>query len=138
LQPQRERALVRPFIDRLSVKTTSLGQRVRKLSGGNQQKIVLSKWLATQPKVLLLDEPTRGIDIQAKQEIYSIINEFAASGLAIVLVSSELPEVLVLADRILVLVEGRIGAEFARGDATEEMVLKAALPTGKRQKVNSA
>jgi ribose transport system ATP-binding protein len=138
LQPQRERAIVRNFADRLAVKTTSLGQRVRKLSGGNQQKVVLSKWLATQPKVLLLDEPTRGIDIQARQEVYSIINELADSGLAILLVSSELPEILMLADRILVLVEGRLGAEFVRGEATEETVLAAALPTAALQRVDSA
>jgi ribose transport system ATP-binding protein len=138
LQPNRERALVRPFMDRLSVKKSSLGQRVGKLSGGNQQKIVLSKWLAAQPNVLLLDEPTRGIDIQAKQEIYSIIDELAASGLAIVRVSSELPEILMLADRIVVLVEGRLAAEFARAEATEEMILKAALPAGKLQRAGFA
>jgi ribose transport system ATP-binding protein len=138
LQPNRERALVRNFTDRMAVTKASLGRRVRKLSGGNQQKIVLSKWLATQPKVLLLDEPTRGIDIQAKQEIYSIINELAASGLALVLVSSELPEILMLSDRILVLVEGRLAAEFVRGEATEETVLRAALPAGKLQRAGFA
>jgi ribose transport system ATP-binding protein len=131
LQTKRERAFVKDFVDRLGVKTTSLGQQVRRLSGGNQQKIVLSKWLATQPKLLLLDEPTRGIDIHARQEIYSIIRELARSDLAVVFASSELPEILMIADRILVLVEGRIAAEFLHGAATEEELLKAALPAGK-------
>ncbi len=96
------------------------------LSGGNQQKVVLGKWLLTEPKVLFLDEPTRGIDVGAKQEIYAEINKLAKEGLAIVLVSSELPEVLGLSDRILVLHEGRIAGEFLRSDATPEKVMSAA------------
>jgi ribose transport system ATP-binding protein len=90
--------------------------------------VVLAKWLATDPKVLLLDEPTRGIDINAKKEIYALIDELAQSGLGVVMVSSELPEILGIADRILVLCEGRKTAEFKRGEATEEMIVKAALP----------
>ncbi len=100
------------------------------LSGGNQQKVVLGKWLLTDPKVLFLDEPTRGIDVGAKQEIYAEINKLAKEGMAIVLVSSELPEVLGLSDRVLVLHEGRITAEFSRDDATPEKVMAAA--TGAR------
>lgn len=96
------------------------------LSGGNQQKVVLGKWLLTKPKVLFLDEPTRGIDVGAKQEIYAEINKLAAEGLAIVLVSSELPEVLGLADRVLVLHKGRVAAEFTRETATAEKVMTAA------------
>ncbi len=96
------------------------------LSGGNQQKVVLGKWLLTNPKVLFLDEPTRGIDVGAKQEIYAEINKLAQTGLAIVLVSSELPEVLGLADRIMVLHEGRITGEFTRSEATPEKVMAAA------------
>jgi ABC-type sugar transport system ATPase subunit len=96
------------------------------LSGGNQQKVVLGKWLLTGPKVLFLDEPTRGIDVGAKQEIYAEINKLAKQGLAIVLVSSELPEVLGLADRILVLHEGKMTAELSRQDATPEKVMAAA------------
>jgi ribose transport system ATP-binding protein len=115
-----------------------LNEQVRNLSGGNQQKVVLAKWLATQPKVLLLDEPTRGIDINAKQEIYSIIDELARSGLGVVMVSSELPEILAIADRILVLAEGRLTAEFACGAATEENVLKAALPAARGQQAKTA
>ena len=96
------------------------------LSGGNQQKVVLGKWLLTNPKVLFLDEPTRGIDVGAKQEIYAEINKLAKTGLAIVLVSSELPEVLGLSDRVLVLHEGRVTGEFTRREATPEKVMAAA------------
>jgi ribose transport system ATP-binding protein len=128
LRPSRERALVNKYVQRMAVKTPSLSTPIRNLSGGNQQKVVLSKWLATEPRVLLLDEPTRGIDIHAKREIYAIIGELAGNGLGVVFVSSELPEILSVADRILVLSEGRLTAEFTRSEATEENVLKAALP----------
>jgi ribose transport system ATP-binding protein len=130
LQPQLERELVGNYVARLRVKTPSINQAVVNLSGGNQQKVVLAKWLATEPKVLLLDEPTRGIDINSKKEIYTLIDELACSGLAVVMVSSELPEILGIADRILVLCEGRKTAEFSRDEATEEKVVKAALPCG--------
>ena len=99
------------------------------LSGGNQQKVVLGKWLLTKPKVLFLDEPTRGIDVGAKQEIYAEINELAKQGLAIVMVSSELPEVLGLSDRILVLHEGHLTGEFTKEEATPEKVMAAATAT---------
>lgn len=99
------------------------------LSGGNQQKVVLGKWLLTNPKVLFLDEPTRGIDVGAKQEIYAEINKLAKEGLAIVLVSSELPEVLGLSDRVLVLREGKVSGEFKRSEATPERVMAAATGT---------
>jgi ribose transport system ATP-binding protein len=120
------------------VRTPSLHETVRNLSGGNQQKVVLAKWLATQPKVLLLDEPTRGIDVSAKQEIYTIIDELAQNGLGVVMVSSELPEILAIADRILVLADGRLAAEFTRNEATEEKVLKAALPAARPMQAKSA
>jgi ribose transport system ATP-binding protein len=123
-----EREHVQVYLERFRVKTPSLRQRVRDLSGGNQQKVILAKWLATNPKVLLLDEPTRGIDIQAKKEIYALINELTRGGLAVVAVSSELPEILVVSDCILVLCEGRPTAEFARAEATEEKIMHAALP----------
>lgn len=99
------------------------------LSGGNQQKVVLGKWLLTTPKVLFLDEPTRGIDVGAKQEIYAEINKLAKAGLAIVLVSSELPEVLGLSDRMIVLREGKVAGEFTRTDASAERVMAAATGT---------
>ncbi len=130
LQPARERELVSGYVERLRVRTPTLQQAVRLLSGGNQQKVVLAKWLATNPKVLLLDEPTRGIDINAKKEIYALVDELARGGLAVIMVSSELPEILAIADRILVLAEGRVTVEFARGAATEEAILHAALPGG--------
>jgi ribose transport system ATP-binding protein len=101
---------------------------VKNLSGGNQQKVVIAKCLATKPKVLMLDEPTRGIDINAKNEIYKLISELAASGLGIIMVSSELPEILAISDRILVMADGVITAEFEGGKATEDNILKAAIP----------
>jgi ribose transport system ATP-binding protein len=106
-----ELALVKKYIAALKIKTTSEKQMVKTLSGGNQQKIVISKCLATNPKVLMLDEPTRGIDVNAKNEIYKLIAGLAADGLGIIMVSSELPEILALSDRILVMAEGRITAE---------------------------
>jgi ribose transport system ATP-binding protein len=128
LRPSCEREVTSRFVERLRIKTPSLRQIMRSLSGGNQQKVVLAKWLATQPKVLLLDEPTRGIDINAKKEIYALIDELVAGGLGVVMVSSELPEILAMADRILVMSEGRVTAEFTRAAATEEKILHAAVP----------
>ncbi|HXG92020.1 MAG TPA: xylose ABC transporter ATP-binding protein [Blastocatellia bacterium] len=110
----------------LRVKANSVFTEVGTLSGGNQQKVVLAKWLLTKPKVLFLDEPTRGIDVGAKQEIYAQINRLAREGLAIVLVSSELPEVLGLSDRVIVLHEGRVTGEFSRAEATPEKVMACA------------
>jgi D-xylose transport system ATP-binding protein len=110
----------------LQIRASSLLAPVATLSGGNQQKVVLGKWLLVEPAVLLLDEPTRGIDVGAKQEFYTIIRRLAGAGLAIVLVSSELPEVLGLSDRVLVLRGGRLAGEFARGHATPETVMAAA------------
>ncbi len=127
---RRERELVRSFVERLRIRTPSLEQRVLNLSGGNQQKVVLARALATKPKVLILDEPTRGIDVGAKAEVHALIAELAEAGMAILLISSELPEILSMSHRILVMNGGRIVAEFARGEATEERVLRAA--TGQR------
>ncbi len=114
------------YVDQLRIRATGVDQLAGALSGGNQQKVVLAKWLATEPRVLILDEPTRGIDIGAKVEVHRIISELAASGLAIILISSDLPEILAMSDRILVMHEGVIGAEIARADATEEAVMFAA------------
>ena len=100
---------------------------VAKLSGGNQQKVMLSKWLNADPKLLILDEPTRGIDVGAKAEVHHMINELARQGLAVILISSDLPEVLAMSDRILVFREGRQMALFDRGEATEESVMTAAM-----------
>jgi rhamnose transport system ATP-binding protein len=123
---ETERQVARTFTDELRVRMTGVEQPVADLSGGNQQKVVLAKWLATRPRILILDEPTRGIDIGAKVEVHRIISDLAASGLAIVLISSDLPEVLAMSDRIVVLHEGRITAEIGRAEATEERVMYAA------------
>jgi D-xylose transport system ATP-binding protein len=116
----------------LRVKANSVFTIAGTLSGGNQQKVVLAKWLLTNPRVLFLDEPTRGIDVGAKQEIYAQINKLAKTGLAIVLVSSELPEVLGLSDRVLVLHEGRLAGEFTRATATPEKIMACATGHSKR------
>ncbi|MGH9882433.1 MAG: ATP-binding cassette domain-containing protein, partial [Pyrinomonadaceae bacterium] len=116
----------------LRVKANSVFTIAGTLSGGNQQKVVLAKWLLTNPRVLFLDEPTRGIDVGAKQELYAQINNLAKAGLAIVLVSSELPEVLGLSDRVIVLHEGRMTGEFTRANATPETVMACATGHAKR------
>ena len=128
IDPAKEDALARKYIDRLQIKTPTAAQTARNLSGGNQQKIVLAKCLATGPVILMLDEPTRGIDINAKNEIYKLIQELAATGLGIIVVSSELTEILAVADRILVMAEGCITAEMSAAEATENSILKAAIP----------
>ena len=128
LNNNKETALAKKYISDLQIKTPSDKQAVKNLSGGNQQKIVLAKWLATKPKVLMLDEPTRGIDINAKNEIYKLIIQLANEGLGIIVVSSELPEILAISDRILVMAEGSLTAEFLISEATEDNILKAAIP----------
>ncbi|MFE7563953.1 sugar ABC transporter ATP-binding protein [Kitasatospora sp. NPDC057500] len=122
-----ERELARAHTDRLRVRAPSIEHEVRKLSGGNQQKVVLARWLARRPKLLILDEPTRGIDVGAKAEIHRIIADLAEEGVALLVVSSELPELLGLADRIVVLQDGRVTGELDRADATEEAVLQLAM-----------
>lgn len=111
------------YVERLRIKTSSIEQICSGLSGGNQQKVVLGKWLMTRPKVLILDEPTRGIDVGAKYEIYNMMNELAESGVSIIMISSELPEILGMSDRILIMHEGRIKAELSRDDATSEKII---------------
>jgi D-xylose transport system ATP-binding protein len=115
---------------RLRIKAPGQHAAVSGLSGGNQQKVVLGRALLTRPKVVLLDEPTRGIDVGAKLEIYELMSELSASGLGVLLVSSELPELLAMSDRVLVLAGGRLRGEFARKDATQEALLQAALSAG--------
>ena len=114
------------YVTELRTKTPSLEQKVGNLSGGNQQKVVLAKWLLTTPKVLFLDEPTRGIDVGAKVEIYNIMNDLMEQGVCVVMVSSELPEVLGMSDRILVMHEGRLTGSFLRDEASEERVMRSA------------
>jgi rhamnose transport system ATP-binding protein len=125
-----ERRSARTWADRLRVKAARLDAPVGSLSGGNQQKVVLAKWLATEPRVLIVDEPTRGIDVGTKAEVHRLLSQLAADGVAVLMVSSELPEVLGMADRVLVMHEGRLVADIARADADEESVMHAA--TGQR------
>jgi len=115
-----------PIISDLRVKATAT-QPLRLLSGGNQQKVVLGKWLAGAGRIFIFDEPTRGVDVGSKVEIYTLMNRLTARGAGIIMISSELPELLGMSDRVLVMHRGRIQAELAREDATEERVLSAAL-----------
>ncbi len=124
---RREAQQAQQGVKRLGVRTPGIEQKVGNLSGGNQQKVVIAKWLETPLKLLILDEPTRGIDVGAKREIYQIMNELTAQGVAILMISSELPEVLGMADRILVVREGRIAGELPRAEATQEKVGHLAL-----------
>src|SRR5262249_58314391 len=118
------------LVAKLSIRCTGIEQPTATLSGGNQQKVVIGKWLATRPRVLLLDEPTRGIDVGAKRDIYDLIFALAADGLGIVVVTSELPELLLLADRILVMCEGEATGLLPRRAATQEAVMRLATPRG--------
>lgn len=115
-----------PWAAKLEVKTSALDMHAATMSGGNQQKVVIAKWLATSPRLLIIDEPTRGIDVGTKSEVHRLLSELAGEGLAILMISSELPEVLGVADRVLVVCEGRITADIARDDATPENVMRAA------------
>ena len=126
LDTARQTVLVQEKVDALAVRTAALGGSVRTLSGGNQQKVVLAKWLLSQPKVLLLDEPTRGVDIGAKVEIYHLINSLVETGVGVLLISSEMPEVLGMSDRILVMREGRLVGNLDRAEASEETLLQRA------------
>jgi ribose transport system ATP-binding protein len=126
LRQENEEEAARQYIAQLGIKTPDIRAATINLSGGNQQKVVLAKWLLTGPKVLLLDEPTKGIDIKGKTEIYRLIEELAASGLGIIFVSSELPELLALSDRIIVLREGRVAGTLERSEATEERIIELA------------
>jgi ABC-type sugar transport system ATPase subunit len=121
-----EKKVAREKVAELTVSPSVIERRVDTLSGGNQQKVVLAKWLATKPKVLILDEPTRGVDVGAKADIHTIIGKLAATGVGILLISSELPEVLAVSDRVYTISEGRLTAEFDRADATEHAVMHAA------------
>jgi rhamnose transport system ATP-binding protein len=122
----RENRAVEPWAARLEVKTNALDAPAKTMSGGNQQKVVIAKWLATKPDLLIIDEPTRGIDIGTKSEVHRLLSELAGQGMAILMISSELPEVLGMADRVLVVCEGRLTADLPRTDATPERVMHAA------------
>lgn len=129
INKKQEDERVKSYIERIRIKTPSQDQLIRNLSGGNQQKIAIAKALMTHPDVLILDEPTRGVDVGAKKEIYDLINEFKSQGKAVIMISSEMPEILGLSDRILVLSHGMITGEFDIKDATQEAILKCAVET---------
>ncbi len=126
IRASRERESVRESIQRLGIKTSGTESAITSLSGGNQQKTIIGRWLLTHPKVLLLDDPTRGVDVGAKAELYRLMDQLCREGIAIILTSSELPELLTVCDRILVLAEGRLTAEFSRAEATEQKIMEAA------------
>ena len=121
----RELDVANDYRGRTNIRSSSVYQKTGNLSGGNQQKVVLSKWLFANPEVLILDEPTRGIDVGAKYEIYTIIARLAAEGKAIIVISSEMPELLGISDRIYVMNEGRIVGEMAASDASQEKIMRA-------------
>jgi ribose transport system ATP-binding protein len=114
------------MVERLRIRTPGLEQEVRYLSGGNQQKVVIAKWLLEKARILIFDEPTRGIDVGAKKEVYSLINELVGQGVGVIMVSSELPEVLGMSDRIYVMSAGRITGELSAQEATQERILEYA------------
>lgn len=123
IKTKDEENFVQLMVDRLKVKTTASDELAGNLSGGNQQKVVIAKWIGTAPKILILDEPTRGIDVGAKREIYNLMNELTDRGMAIVMISSELPEILGMSDRILVVHEGRFAGELKKEEATQEKIM---------------
>src|SRR5262245_36243761 len=130
LDGRRERATASEFVRKLGIKTPSLEAPVGNLSGGNQQKVALARWLAAAPRLLILDEPTQGVDVGAKGEIHRLMSELAGSGLAILMISSELPEILGMSDRIAVMHGGKVVAVMDRTDATQEAILERALGHG--------
>jgi ABC-type sugar transport system ATPase subunit len=127
LVPRLEIGAFKQWADKLQIHSRSSRQEVRFLSGGNQQKVVLAKWLELKPRLLILDEPTRGVDVATKAEIYRLINDLAAQGTAILMISSDLPEVLGMSDRVVVMHDGRVTGEFNRAEATNERVMQAAI-----------
>jgi len=121
-----ERKSAAQHIQELDIRTPSVEQKVANLSGGNQQKVVIAKWLGVKPKVLILDEPTRGIDVGAKAAIHSLMCRLAGDGVGIIMISSELPEIMAMSDRIIVLHEGRITARLTRAESTQDTIMMAA------------
>lgn len=126
VQQKQAKKIATDYIKTLSIATPGLRQTVRLLSGGNQQKVVLAKWLSTQPKLLIMDEPTRGIDIGAKAEVHALMSRLAQQGMAILMISSEMPEIIGMSDRVIVMCQGRVTAEFERGKMNQEEIMTAA------------
>jgi ABC-type sugar transport system ATPase subunit len=125
-----ERRLAEEFVRRLAIRTPTTAQAVKHLSGGNQQRVVIAKWLATRPKVLIVDEPTRGVDVGAQAEIHALLRDLARRGLAVLMISSDLREILTVSDRILVMHQGRIVAELPGRGATQEEIMYHAAGEG--------
>jgi ABC-type sugar transport system ATPase subunit len=136
LREDWEQAISQSYIEKMQIKTRDEKQIVDLLSGGNQQKVVLAKWLASEPEILILEEPTRGVDVGAKSEIYQLITELAERGLSIILISSEMPEVIGMSDRILVMYRGEIVGEYERGSVDQQMLLRSASNAGDERKEN--
>ena len=126
IRPQEEQKIASYYVETLDIVTPSLTQTVRNLSGGNQQKVVLAKWLSSAPRLLIVDEPTRGIDVGAKSEIHKRLAQLAEQGMAILMISSELPEILAMSDRIIVMCQGRVTGEFSHDEADQEKIMMAA------------
>ncbi len=120
-----ERALVERYRQALNIRMFSPEQTIGNLSGGNQQKVVIARWLAMEPKLLIVDEPTRGIDVAAKAEVHQLLDELASRGIAIVMISSELPEIIAMSDRVITIREGRLTGQFTRAEITEERLMGA-------------
>jgi len=126
MDTHKERTITEKYVDELNIKTPSLDVFVEKLSGGNQQKVVIGKWLITDSDVLILDEPTRGIDVGAKTEVYRLMNQLVESGVTVIMISSELPEIMGMSDRIIVMSEGKKTAELEKAEADQETIMKYA------------
>jgi ribose transport system ATP-binding protein len=127
LDLKREEVYVKDWVKKLSIKTSDINNEIQTLSGGNQQKVILAKWMMTNPKVLILNEPTRGIDVGAKVEIYKLMEDFCDKGLGIVMISSELPEILAICDRVITICEGRITGEYTQSEISQEKLLLGAI-----------
>ncbi|MDL2296155.1 ATP-binding cassette domain-containing protein, partial [Lachnospiraceae bacterium OttesenSCG-928-E19] len=123
---KKEINITQEYIDKMSTKTPSQEQVIGNLSGGNQQKVLIGRWLATNPKILIMDEPTRGVDVGAKSEIYMIMNELVKQGVSIIMISSELPEILGMSDRIYIMAHGRMKGCLGHEEATQENIMKLA------------
>jgi ABC-type sugar transport system ATPase subunit len=123
---REQREVAAHYVDALSIATPSLAQLVENLSGGNQQKVVLAKWLSAHPRVLIMDEPTRGIDVGAKAEVHALMSQLASEGIGILMISSELPEILSMSDRVIVMCQGRITGEFRPEETTQEEIISCA------------
>lgn len=130
----QENVAAEDYKKRINVKATSINQTVGSLSGGNQQKVVLAKWMLTQPDVLILDEPTRGIDVGAKYEIYCVINELAKQGKAVIVISSEMPEIIGTCDRVYVINEGQIAGELTKDELSQEEIMKCVMAHNNKEK----